>query len=252
MEVLIQLRGLVRLLKTQAVSNNAVGGLALGSCNGSENTAIGHSAGGNLTTGDGNVYVGAGIQGVADEANHTYIRNINTTPVSGGGTDTVTIDLTTGLVGHASSSRRYKEDIQPMDDASQALFRLKPVSFRYKKEIDQSHSLDYGLIAEEVAKVDSNLAIRDKNGQIESVRYSAINAMLLNEFLKEHTTVQEQATMIARLNSTVEKQERTAAQQAKEIQALTVSLKEQASQIQKVSAQVEMSKPAIQTAGNQR
>jgi len=174
---------------TGGVQNNAGGGLALGSCNGSENTAIGHSAGGNLTTGDGNVYVGAGIQGVADEANHTYIRNINTTPVSGGGTDTVTIDLTTGLVGHASSSQRYKEDIQPIDDASQALFRLKPVSFRYKKEIDQSHSLDYGLIAEEVAKVDSNLAIRDKNGQIESVRYSAINAMLLNEFLKEHTTV---------------------------------------------------------------
>jgi len=84
----------------------------------------------------------------------------------------------------SSASVRYKEQIKPMNKASETVFALKPVTFRYKKEIDQSQNLEYGLIAEEVAKVDSNLAIRDRNGQIESVRYTAINAMLLNEFLK--------------------------------------------------------------------
>ena len=86
-----------------------------------------------------------------------------------------------------------------MDNASQTLFALKPVTFRYKKEIDQSQSLEYGLVAEEVAQVDPSLAIRDKNGQIDSVRYSAINAMLLNEFLKEHRKNQEQEKRIAEL-----------------------------------------------------
>jgi len=105
-----------------------------------------------------------------------------------------------------------------MDNSSQALFALKPVTFRYKKEIDQSQTLDYGLIAEEVAKVDPNLAIRDKNGQVESVRYSAINAMLLNEFLKTHRRMEEQD---------------------KRIEELTAQLKQQSAQIQKVSAQRE-------------
>jgi hypothetical protein len=150
--------------------------------------------------------------------------------VSGAGTDTVTVNLSTGLLGHVTSSRRYKEDIKPMDKASQALFALKPVTFRYKKEIDQSQTLDYGLIAEEVAKVDANLAIRDKNGQVESVRYSAINAMLLNEFLKTHRRMEEQD---------------------KRIEELTAQLKQQAAQIQKVSAQLELSKPAPQTVLNQ-
>ena len=81
-----------------------------------------------------------------------------------------------------------------MDKTSEALYMLNPVTYRFKKDIDPSQSLDYGLIAEEVAKIDPNLAIRDRNGQIESVRYSAINAMLLNEFLKEHKKVEEQQT----------------------------------------------------------
>ena len=139
------------------------------------------------------------MSGVAGESNQTYIRNINTTSVSGAGTDTVTVNLSTGLLGHVTSSRRYKDDIKAMDKSSELLFALNPVTFRYKKEIDQSQTLDYGLIAEEVAKVDSNLAIRDKNAQIESVRYSAINAMLLNEFLKEHRKVEVQQATITQL-----------------------------------------------------
>ena len=139
---------------------------------------------------------------------------------------------------------------------------LRPVTFHYKPELDKTGILQFGLVAEEVAKVNPDLVTHDAKGELSTVRYEAVNAMLLNEFLKEHRTVQEQASMIARLNSTVEKQETTAAQQAKEIQALTVSLKEQAAQVQKVRGQVEMSKfakgrirrgkPATQTAGNQR
>ena len=113
----------------EGVSNAAVGSGALSNSTGSFNTALGSGAGFNATTGNGNVYIGATVLGSPGESNHTYIRNIKDTSVSGGGTDTVTIDLTTGLLGHATSSRRYKEHIQPMDNASQALFALKPVSF---------------------------------------------------------------------------------------------------------------------------
>jgi uncharacterized coiled-coil protein SlyX len=125
------------------------------------------------------------------------------------------------------------------------LFALKPVSYRFKKEIDQSQSLDYGLIAEEVAEVDPNLAIRDGKGQIEGVRYNAINAMLLNEFLKEHGKVEQQErklsqqeTTIAQLQSLVTKQEATATEQRKEIAALTAGL-------QKVSAQLAAASPSL-------
>jgi hypothetical protein len=111
---------------------------------GDDNVALGANAGHALQTGDGNVYIGADIQGVTGESNHSYIRNINTTTVSGGGTDTVTVNLATGLLGHLSSSRRYKEDIKPMDRASEALYRLKPVSYRYKKEIDSTQSPAFG------------------------------------------------------------------------------------------------------------
>ena len=126
------------------------------------------------------------------ESSHTYIRNIDNTSVSGGGTDTVTVNLSTGLLGHLSSSRRHKEQIQPMANSSEALYRLKPVSYRYKKEIDSSQALDYGLVAEEVAEIDPNLTACNREGQIESVRYNAINAMLLNEF--ERTSQERGAT----------------------------------------------------------
>ena len=141
----------------------------------------------------------------------------------------MTVDLNTGLLGHLRSSRRYKEDIKPIDEASAALYNLKPVSCRYKKEIDASQSLDYGLIAEDVAKVDPNLAVRDGKGQIEGVRYNAVNAMLLNEFLKEHRKV--------------DKLEATVAEQQKQIKALAAGL-------EKVNAMVEMTKPAPEVASN--
>src|SRR6266536_5312480 len=223
---------------TQGFANVAIGDSALfNNTTGVRNMAVGRSAGFYLT-GDDNVCIGSDVFGVAGESNHTYIRNINTTSVSGGGADFVTVDLTTGLLGHASSSRRYKEEIKPMDDASQTLFALRPVTFRYKKEIDRSQSLQYGLVAEDVAKVDPNLAIRDGKGQIESVHYNAINAMLLNEFLKEHKKVEELKNDF----------QSTVAQQNKRIQALTAQLKQQAEQIEKVSAQIEISKPAPQVA----
>jgi len=218
------------------ISNNAFGGFALdsnitGSFNtamgdqalihstGNRNTAIGFGAGGGLATGDQNVYIGAdtGPGFNTTESNHTYIRNINNTTVSGGGTDNVTVDLTSGLLGHASSSRRYKEEIKLMDNASEALYRLKPVSYHYKKDIDPTQSPAFGLIAEDVAEVNPNLVARNVQGQPESVHYEMVNAMLLNEFLKEHRTVQEQGTIIAR--------------QQKQIDALTAGL-------QKVSAQL--------------
>jgi hypothetical protein len=207
--------------------NTAIGDQALlNNTTGDINTALGADAGFYATTGFGNVYIGAGMGGVAGEENHTYIRNINTTSLGGAGTDTVTVNLSTGLLGHLSSSRRYKEDIQPMDYASETLYRLKPVTYRYKKEIDPSQSLDYGLVAEEVAKVDPNLANRNRDGQIESVRYNAINAMLLNEFLKEHKRVEEQEATIAELK--------------KAIAHLAARDKEQAAQIQKVSTQLQV------------
>src|SRR6266550_4973732 len=219
------------------VWNNAFGFNALDSnVSGSFNTAIGDSAGFDVT-GDGNVCIGEGVFGETGVDDSTYIRNINTTaqPIVAG-VDGVTVDLTTGRLGHGVSSQRYKEQIKPMDKASEMLFALKPVTYRYKKEIDPKQTLDFGLIAEEVAKVSPELAIRDAKGQVANVRYNAINAMLLNEFLKEHQQVVEQQATIAELKSTV-------AQQQKGMDVLTAQLNEQATQIQKVSAQIEMSRP---------
>jgi uncharacterized coiled-coil protein SlyX len=222
---------------TTGVWNNAFGYQALDSnVSGTGNTAIGDSAGLDIT-GDGNVCIGEGVSGETGVSDSTYIRNVNTTaqPIVGG-VDGVTVDLTTGKLGHGVSSRRYKEQIKPMDKASELLFSLKPVTYRYKKEIDPKQTLDFGLIAEEVAKVSPDLAVRDEKGQVSNVRYNAISAMLLNEFLKEHQQVVEQQATIAELKSTV-------AQQQKGMDVLTAQLKEQATQIQKVSAQIEMSRP---------
>src|SRR6266566_5111421 len=226
-------------------TNNAFGIQALDSnVSGTGNTAIGDSAGFDVT-GSGNVCIGEGVFGETGVDDSTYIRNINTTaqPIVGG-VDGVTVDLTTGKLGHGVSSRRYKEQIKPMDKASELLFALKPVTYRYKKEIDPKQTLDFGLIAEEVAKVSPELAIRDAKGQVSNVRYNAINAMLLNEFLKEHQQVVEQQATIAELKSTV-------AQQQKGMDVLTAQLKEQATQIQKVSAQIEMSRPVPKVVLNQ-
>ena len=203
-------------------TNTAVGDSALANNLVSDNTAIGADAGFFATTGTGNVYIGAQMTGVGGESNHTYIRNINNTPVSGNGTDTVTVDLSTGLLGHASSSRRYKEDIKPMDNVSKALYRLHPVTFRYRKEIDRTQSIAFGLIAEEVAEVNPDLVARNSQGETESVHYEMVNAMLLNEFLKARRQIDAQQ---------------------KQIDALTAGLR-------KVSTQLEASKPAPQVVNN--
>jgi len=199
-------------------------------------------AGAAATTGSGNVYIGV-VSGVAGEGDHTYIANINTTAVSGGGTDTVTVNLSTGLLGHLSSSRRYKEEIKPMNNASEALFALKPVTYRYKKEIDHTQSPAFGLIAEEVAEVNPALVARNSEGQPESVHYEMVNAMLLNEFLKEHRKVEKLESTVAKQEVAAAKQEVKIAQQQKQIDTLTAGL-------QKVSAQLEMSKPSPQTVLN--
>ena len=212
--------------------NTAIGVNALYNTTGSSNTAIGVAAG-DLLTGNGNVCIGRGVHGVAGENNTTRIRNISDTvqPVVGIDPDYVTVD-SNGRLGRANvSSRRYKHDIKPMDKASEALYALKPVSFRYNRQYDATQTLAFGLIAEEVAEVYPDLVGRNAEGQPESVRYEQINAMLLNEFLKEHRKVQEL--------------EANAVRQQKQIEALTAGL-------QKVNAQLELSGPAPQTVvGNQ-
>ena len=132
---------------------------------GDENIAVGALVGFGLTSGTGNIFIGTS-QGPAteDEDVNTYIGNINFTSVSGGNTHTVTIDLSSGLLGHLTSSRRYKEDVKPMSKASEALYRLKPVTYRYRKEIDKTQSLAFGLVAEEVAEVNPDLVAHNAQG----------------------------------------------------------------------------------------
>jgi hypothetical protein len=248
---------------TSGQENVGVGRRALqNSTSGSNNTAVGWRAGDGVLTGDGSTCLGSNTctnnssannvvcigRNSAGEnfSNRAYIPNVGqfTQNFSLGSVEFVTVRLSDGKLGHSVSSRRYKEDIKPMADSSELIYKLKPVSFRYKKTPEyQGDNLDYGLIAEDVAEIDPKLAIRDGKGQIESLRYLAIYNMMLNEFLKEHKKVDEQQASIADLKSTV-------ASQQKEMQALTAQLKEQASQIQKVSAQLEASKPAPKVVTN--
>jgi hypothetical protein len=215
--------------------NTAVGWEALsGNTTGFTNTALGVFTGSAVTTASNVICIGAFVAG-ANVNNSCYIGNIysNIQPVVGTNPDFVTI-TSDGRLGRANiSSRRYKHDIQPMDKASEVLFALKPVSFHYNKEYDATQTIAFGLIAEEVAEVDPDLVGRNAKGQPESVRYEQINAMLLNEFLKEHRKV-EQLTKDFQT---------TVAQQQKQIEALTTGL-------QKVSAQLEASKPAPQVVNN--
>ena len=173
---------------TTGILNTAVGGHALDqNVTGSSNVALGFQAGFNIT-GNGNVCIGENILGLAGESNVTRIGNIGSTAQANGVFVTVGAG---GKLGFQVSSRRYKDDIKPMDKASEALFALKPVSFRYKQEIDPARSPDFGLIAEDVATVNPDLVARDEEGKIVTVRYQAVNAMLLNEFLKEHGKVED-------------------------------------------------------------
>ena len=137
------------------------------------------------------------------------------------------------------SNAERQEAIKPMDKASEAILALNPVTFRYKLEIDPEGIPQFGLVAEEVEKVNPDLVLHDDSGKPFTVRYEAVNTMLLNEFLKEHRKVQQQEATIAQIKSNAERQEAIIAEQQQEIKALTASLKEQASQIQKVSAQLE-------------
>jgi len=221
-------------------NNTANGGFALwNNTTGNGNTALGASALFNNSTGSNNVALGAaagsgistannviciGIPG-GNVSNSFYVANVFETSIDPDNLP-VYIDFT-GRLGTPSSSRRFKDDITPMDKASEAVLALQPVTFHYKS--DKRDTRQFGLIAEEVAKVNSDLVVRDKNGEIYTVRYDAVNAMVLNEFLKEHRKNEEQQ---------------------KQINMLTAELKEQAAQIQKVSTQLQANKPAPQVVNN--
>ncbi len=226
---------------------------------------MGQAAGFLLTTGSNNIDIGnegapaeSDTIRIGDTQTVTFIAGIR--GITTGIADALPVMIdSAGQLGTMSSSQRFKKEIKPMEQASEAILSLQPVTFQYKS--DPTGRAQFGLIAEEVAKVNPALVVRDAKGEIYSVRYDAVNAMLLNEFLKEHRKVQEQEAMITQVKSTVAKQEATiaqqqkdfhstVAQQQKEIKALTASFKEQASQIQKVSAQLEVSKPAPQTVLN--
>jgi len=153
-----------------------------------------------------------------------------------------------GQLGTASSSRRFKKEIKPMDKASESILALKPVTFHYKG--DATATPQFGLIAEEVANVNPDLVVRDENGEIYTVRYNAVNAMLLNELLKQHRKFEKQQSKIQKQQGTISELKATVAQQQKGMEVLAAQLKEQAAQIQKVSAELETSKPAAQVVNN--
>ena len=240
-------------------NNTAIGAYTLPLLNGGQNNiAIGFQAGANLSGGAGpaNNNIEIGNPGVAVESNTIRIGDVQTTAFVAGIYGTTTGSTTTlpvivdsnGQLGTAPSSQRFKKDIKPMEDASQSILALKPVSFHYKS--DTTNAPQFGLVAEQVAKVNDALIVRDKNGKPYTVRYDAVNAMLLNEFLKEHRKLEQQETSIAQLKSTVAKQEATIAEQQRGMDAVTARLNEQAAQMQKVNAQLEASKPAPQVVNN--
>jgi uncharacterized coiled-coil protein SlyX len=253
------------LFRNTTGSNNTANGKAAlyNNTAGSNNTALGTGAGQNLASGNYNIYIGnpggfstesntirIGTNGVQ---NRTFIRGIRAVATGLSNAVPVLIDGNSQL-GTQSSSRRFKAEIRPMRQTSEAILALKPVTFHYKS--DTQDTPQFGLIAEEVAEVNPDLVVRDENGEIYTVRYDAVNAMLLNEFLKAHRKLQEQGVEMqkekaatSQLKITVAKQEATiaalkstVAQQEKGMETLATSLKEQATQIQKVSARLEMSK----------
>jgi hypothetical protein len=183
---------------------------------------LGNEAGNSVTTAIHVIAIGTAGANVGDSC---YIGNIWNQP---GGSQAVYVN-SEGKLGAQVSSRRFKDEIKPMEQTSEVIYGLKPVSFRYKPEIEPTRPVGFGLIAEDVEKISPALVTRDKEGKPYTVRYDQVNAMLLNEFLKEHATVQELKKEVAALNATV---------------------KERAAQIQRVSAQLEASKPAPQVVLN--
>src|SRR5437588_348979 len=208
--------------------NIAIGGQALSSnTEGDGNIALGFGAGDSVTTANNVICIGASGENVSTSC---YIGQIFGATSSAG---TAVFVNSAGKLGTTTSSRRFKDDIKPMDQASEAILALKPVTFRYKQQIDPKGVPQFGLVAEEVEKVNPDLVVRDKEGKPYSVRYDQVNAMLLNEFLKEHRAFIEEQHKVA--------------QQQEEIDLLKAELKEQRSLIQKVSDKVEInrSKPEV-------
>jgi uncharacterized coiled-coil protein SlyX len=239
------------------------------------NTLIGDGAGSALTTGGGNICIGSEVAGHAGESGFIRIANNNlpeppivmanfSRVLIGGIHDTAITNLTNRtvqvnaagqLAGIVVSSARYKKDVEPMDKASESILALRPVTFHYKE--DKTNKLCFGLIAEEVAKVDPALVELDKEGKPLGVRYDDIPIRLLNEFLKEHKKVEEQQASITAQQATIAEQQAsiaelksTVAQQQKGMEMLTAQLDQQAAQIQKVRADLEVSKPAPQVVNN--
>jgi Chaperone of endosialidase len=224
---------------TAGDNNTATGYGALGNSTGSNNTALGAFAGADVTTASNVICIGFDVRGnnVNDSC---YIGNIY------GATSTNGIGVfvnSNGRLGTATSSQRFKRDVKPMDGASDALFALKPVRFRYKENIDPAGTPQLGLVAEDVEKVNPDLVVRDKEGKPYSVRYDQVNAMLLNEFLKEHKAFVEEQRKIKEQDQKMRMQDATISDLKKSVGILTAQLKEQAAQIQRVSAQVQLNRP---------
>jgi Chaperone of endosialidase len=234
---------------TTGLHNTAMGAFALSNSNGTSNIGIGNNAGQNITTGADNIDIGNdGLStdsnviriGTADDQLATFIAGINGVTLSPSGT-AVFIN-SNGQLGTINSSRRFKTDIKPMGDASSVLLELKPVTFRYKPEIDAKGIPQFGLIAEEVAEVCPDLIIRDQKGQIQTVRYEQVNAMLLNEFLKQHRHIaeleKEQQTQLAALReqNAALRAENTA--NAKRLAALEARDKERDAQLARIEESV--------------
>jgi hypothetical protein len=221
---------------TSGGDNTAIGIAALNkSTTGSLNIALGSFAGFGITTGSNNIHIRNGSVSEPDESGTirigssdaqscAFIAGIHGVSIPGG---TAVFINSNGQLGTVSSARRFKKEIKPMDRTSESILALKPATFQYRN--DNTSTPQFGLIAEEVAAVNPDLVVRDDKGEIYTVRYEAVNAMLLNEFLKEHRTVQEQKATIAQLKQDFESK---LAQQQKQIQALTAGL-------QKMSAEIE-------------
>ena len=224
-------------LPTNATGNNntAIGFDALANNTaGSDNIALGIYAGFGITTANNVICIGANG---ANVNNSCFIGNIRGVTTANANAIPVLID-SAGQLGTMSSSARFKKEIKPMESASESILALNPVTFHYNS--DNTNRPEFGLIAEEVAEVNPDLVVRDENGEIYTVRYDAVNAMLLNEFLKGHRTVQEQKATIAELKQDFQSK---LAEQQKQIEALTAGL-------QKVTAQIKLSKPIGQTVLN--
>jgi hypothetical protein len=223
----------VLFANTEGFGNTGIGDSALSQATGNGNIGVGAGAGSGVTTADNVICIGTPG---ANQNDSCYIGNIFAREVALDGIPVLVDSL--GKLGTQISSRRFKKEIQPMDKASEVILALKPVTFHYKS--DAKNTPCFGLIAEDVARVNPNLVVRDKNGEILTVRYDQVNAMLLNEFLKAHNKMEEQEATIAQLKQELQA---TAAEQQKQIEALTAGL-------QKVSAQFEASKPTAQVVNN--